>query len=188
MKILLFAILWVGIQTTSWASSGMAPFWLYQTAEGTFLARMSDKAEQDDYNGVTQGAVKSKLLVYKMTNGNIPAKPTFVTTAICESYRNDPVSIKCPNASGAFSGTAYKLNSNYIFEAAGKGKLKPKLVQGSIDQAQKNRAMLLISEYVKSKDYKGSFGLSGFGIFNCLEGCKSTGTPDLMVEVDLMGD
>jgi len=188
VKTFLCVMFLIGIQTSSWASSGMAPFWLYQTADGTFLARMSDKAEQDDYNGDTQGAVKSKLLVFKMTNGNILAKPTFVTTAICASNRNEPVSIKCPNANGPFSGAVYKLSSNYMFEAAGKGRLKPKLVQGSADQAQKNRAMLLIGEYVKSKDYKGSFGLAGFGIFSCVEGCKSAGTPELMVEVDLMGD
>lgn len=188
MKTFLSALFLICIQTPSWASSGEAPFWLYQTADGTFLARMTDKAEQDDYDGATQGAVKSKLLVYKMSNGNIPAKPTFATTAICESYRDDPESIKCPNASGLFSGTTYKLSSNYIFEAAGKGRLKPKLVRGNNDQAQKNRAMLLISEYVKSKEYKNSFGISGIGVFSCVEGCKSTSNPEFMVEVDLMGD
>lgn len=188
MKSILFAILAIGFQIPSWASSGVAPFWIYQTEDGTFLARMSDKAEEDDYNGVTQGAVKSKLFIYKMTNGTIPAKPTLITTVVCESFRNEQASIKCPSATGPFSGTVFKSSSNYIFESVSKGRLRPKLVQGSTDQVQKNRAMLLIGAYVKSKDYKGSFGISGFGILNCVEGCKSAGTPNLLVEVALMGD
>ena len=188
MKIFLCAILLIGIQTSSWASSGVAPFWLYQTADGKFLARMSDKAEKDDYDGVTQGVVKSKLLVYKMLNGNIPKKQTFVTTAICVSNRNEPESIQCGNASGPFSGAANKLSSSYTFEAAGKGRLKPKIIAGKNDQTQKSSAMLLIGEYVKSEDYKGSFGLNYIEIFSCVEGCKSIGTPELMVEVGLMGD
>lgn len=188
MKTFLFAILLMGIQASSWASSGVAPFWIYQTTDGIFLARMSDKAELDDYNGETHGAVKSKLLVYKMLNGNIPKKQTFVTATICESYRDESESFKCGSASGPFSGAAYKLSSSYTFEAAGKGRLKPKLIAGKNDPAQKNSAMLLIGEYVKSEDYKGSFGLNYIAIFSCVDGCKSVGTPELMVEVGLMGD
>jgi len=187
MKTFLFAILLMGIQTSSWASSSVAPFWLYQTADGRFLARMSDKAELDSYNGETQGAVKSKLLVYKMLNGSIPKKQTFITATTCESYRDEPESFKCGIASGSFSGVTYKLSSSYTFEAAGKGRLKPKMIAGKNDTTQKNSAMLLLGEYVKSEDYKGSFGLNYIAIFSCVEGCKSIGTPELMVEVGLMG-
>ena len=188
MKFFLFAILIIGIQIPSWADSGVAPFWLYQTPDGKFVVRMSDKAEQDDYNGVTNGAVKSKLFVYKMLNGNISKKQTFITTTICRSYRNDPQSIKCENATGPFSGAAYKLSSVYTLEQAGKGRLKPKIVSGRNDQTKNHSAILLIGEYIKSKDYKDSFGLASYEIFNCVEGCKTIGTPELMIQVDLMGD
>jgi hypothetical protein len=188
MKFFLFAILVIGIQIPSWASSGVAPFWLYQASDGKFVVRMSDKAEQDDSSGVTSGAVKSKLFVYKMLNGNIAKKQTFVTSTICESYRSDPKSIKCESASGPFSGAAYKLSSVYTLEQAGKGRLKPKIVLGRNDQTQNHSAMLLIGEYMKSKEYKASFGLASYGIFNCVEGCKTQGTPELMIQVNLMGD
>jgi len=48
--------------------------------------------------------------------------------------------------------------------------------------------MRLMGEYVKSSDYKGSWGVAGFDIFSCVEGCKTMGTPELMIEVNLMGD
>ena len=186
-KAFLFGML-LAIPTFSLASSGVSPFWLYQTADGEFLARMSDKAEQDDYEGLTQGVVKSKLFVYKMFNGNIPNKPSLVTTSTCVSNRNEPESIQCSNAGGPFTGTIYKPSSSYSFEAGSKGRLKPKLISGESNQAQKQAAMLLIGEYVKSEVYKNSYGLIGFGVFKCIQGCNSISTPLLMIEVHGMGD
>lgn len=47
------------------ASSGMAPIWAFMIKEDFATAEMSSKAEQDSYDGVTQGPVVSNLMVFK---------------------------------------------------------------------------------------------------------------------------
>jgi len=44
------------------------------------------------------------------------------------------------------------------------------------------------SEYVKSKDYKGSFGHFGYQIFICEEGRKSIGAPELRIQIGLLDE
>lgn len=143
--------------SSAWTSSGVAPFWLYETADGYFIVKMSKKAEQDDYDGVTNGAVKSKLFVYKLTSGNIQSNPTFITTSICESYRDPPERFTCSNATGPFSGSSYRLFSTYeVTPPNGKSKLT--IASGKENPEVRKRMISLLNEYARTKDFRGSNG------------------------------
>jgi hypothetical protein len=173
-------------QPSAWASSGQAPFWVYDSAGAIFLARMSQKAEQDDYDGATSGPVRSKLEVYKIAGEKIPKNPTFITSAVCESKREPPEYLNCTGRSGPFSGAKYKAFSTYGVSQP-KGNVKLKLLSGQDNPDARKRMISLIKEYAKTKDFRESWGFFAFTTFFCSAGCNTQETPSFIVEINLMG-
>lgn len=170
---------WIPI--SAFADSGRAPIWYYENSKGRYTAEMSLKAEQDSYNEVTQGPVRSELHIYKEAKGKFPKKATFVTQAVCESKREPPEHLSCDNSSGPFSRARYEFVEYYFREGHGYKKLKG----NSADKNTVSAGKKLIRAFEKVVAPSEFFGYS---VFRCVIGCDGVETPHVMIEVHLTGD
>lgn len=178
------------------ASSGMFPIWAFMIQEDFATAVMSSKAEQDAYDGVTHGAVVSKLEVYRSAKNVLPKKTTFVTTAICSRFDDrPPVRIECTNASGPFSGARYEITSEYFtddyvdnLEKIIQGKTKFKKTKGKINRNEYAAGRKLLQKFATIDGGAVDFGIWGFSVLTCTYGCDSDQTPKMMIEITLTGD
>lgn len=153
------------------ASSGMPRVWVYQNAEGNFMVLRSQKVEQDEYNGETQGPVRSRLHIYKERRGTFPTKPEFVTKSTCTFMSEPKEHIICSTSSAHFSGARFDL-------------VEP----NRADRKTKQVAKKYLADFARAGKRLAPYGIYSHSLFQCVSGCDGIYTPGLMVEVGLMGD
>lgn len=192
--ILITPLVLVAIQAE--ASSGMSPVWVFMIDGDYSEARMSSKAEQDDYDGVTHGAVVSKLEVRRSSKNILPKNLTFETAAVCSRFGDRlPVRIQCSNASGPFSRVIYEITSEYFTDDYGdnlekviQGKIKFKKTVGKVNWNEYAAGRKLLQKFATIDGGAAPFGIWGFSVLTCTYGCDSDQTPKMMIEITLTGD
>ena len=168
---------------SAFADSGMSPIWYYENSKGRYKAVMSQKAENDSQNGVTQGPVGSKLHIYKETKRGFPEKATFVTKARCESKSEPPEFLSCDVSSGPFSGARYDMVELYLKEERG----YKKEMGDSADKDIVDAGKKLIRAFEKFGEGELPYGIFTYSILRCVSGCDGVQTPHRMIEVNPMG-
>ena len=153
------------------ASSGMPRVWVYENPEGNYVAMRSKKAERSDYEGNTKGPIKSQLYIHKEMSGSFDRKPELVTTATCTFISNPKERIECSTSSGPFSGAKFEM-----------------IERNKADKNTIRTANKYLSDFKRAGKHLAPFGIYSYSIFQCVDGCDGISTPNLMVEMLLMGD
>lgn len=184
------------LQASAWADSGMEPVWVYMNGDGKLsLIRMKPTTGQDAIVTSQLGNVKSKFNVFKENNKIIPRNPTFTTSAICEIYEENILRIKCTTSSGLFSGTSYEKKAsfytdNYVdnLQSIVKGKVKFRSSTGKFVKDKFEDGMKILQYFSRIGGDDVPYGIIGFDVLQCVNGCDANQSPKSMIEIALTGD
>ncbi|MBK6358126.1 MAG: hypothetical protein IPF44_16145 [Betaproteobacteria bacterium] len=153
------------------ASSGMPRVWVYENPEGNYVVMRSKKAERNDNDGDGKGSIKSQLYIHKEMSGSFDRKPELVTSATCIFISNPKERIECSTSSGPFSGAKFEVIER--------------------NRADKNTIRIskkYLADFKRAGKHLAPFGVYSYSVFQCVDGCDGISTPNLMVEMVLMGD